>query len=111
MTDKKNIGIIGESLAEAILINRGYYIIRKNYTCPYGEIDIIASKDKNLSFVEVKTRSTNMYGSPSEAVDRRKQRLIKNAAKYFLSSNKKYYENIDFQVIEVTANHIKNLEF
>jgi Holliday junction resolvase-like predicted endonuclease len=52
-----------------------------------------------------------MYGSPSEAVDRRKQRLIKNAAKYFLSSNKKYYENIDFQVIEVTANHIKNLEF
>lgn len=111
MTDKKTIGNIGEALAEEALKNKGYYIIRRNFSCPYGEIDIIAVKNKVIAFVEVKTRTTSHYGTPGEAVDFRKQRHIRNAARYFLNQYKKPYERTDFQVIEVTINHIQGLEF
>ena len=111
MTDKKKIGNIGEELATEILKARGYYIIVRNYSCPYGEVDIIAIKDRVLSFVEVKTRASQQYGAPSEAVDIMKQKHIKNAARYFLNNYKRKYEKIDFQVMEISINHIKGLEF
>lgn len=111
MADKKNIGNAGEELAAEVLKAKGYYIIRRNFSCPYGEIDIVAVKDKIISFVEVKTRTSYQYGGPSEAVNFKKQRHIRNAARYFLSYYKREYEKVDFQVIEVTVNHIKGLEF
>lgn len=110
MTYKQKIGSAGEELAAEILKSRGYYILRKNFSCPYGEIDLIAIKDKTLCFVEVKTRSSLRYGEPGEAVDLKKQKHIRNAARYFLAYSKKKYEKIDFQLVEVTVNHIKGLE-
>lgn len=109
--ERQTIGTLGEEMAVEVLKSRGYYIIRRNYTCPYGEVDIIATKDRVLSFIEVKTRATRVYGRPIEAVDKRKQRHIKNAARYFLSSSKRHYENIDFQVMEITLHQVKGLEF
>lgn len=111
MAENKKIGVAGEALATEVLKAKGYYIIAQNYTCPYGEIDIIAIKDKIVSFVEVKTRSSKQYGSPGEAVNFKKQRHIRNAARYFLSYYKRSYEKVDFQVMEVVVNHIKGLEF
>ena len=111
MSDKKKIGNLGEELATVILKTKGYYIIRRNFSCPYGEIDIVAIKDKVLSFVEVKTRSSAQYGAPSEAVDLKKQKHIRNAARYFISYYKRPFDKVDFQVMEVTINHIRGLEF
>lgn len=111
MTDKNKLGFSGEELAAEMMKNKGYYIIARNYTCPYGEIDIIASKDKTVAFAEVKTRTSELYGVPAEAVDLRKQKRIKNAARYFLYCSKRKYEAADFQVIEILVNHIKGLEF
>ena len=78
MSDKKKIGNLGEELATEVLKAKGYYIIRRNFSCPYGEIDIVAIKDKVLSFIEVKTRSSAQYGAPGEAVDFKKQKHIKS---------------------------------
>ena len=111
MSDKKKIGNLGEELATEVLKAKGYYIIRRNFSCPYGEIDIVAINDKVLSFIEVKTRYSAQYGSPSEAVDFKKQKNIRNAARYFISYYKRPFEKVDFQVMEVTINHIKGLEF
>ena len=111
MADNKKMGKAGEVLAAEALEAKGYYILRRNYTCPYEKIDIIAIKNKVISFIEVKTRTSDAYGSPSEAVDFKKQKHIKNAARYFLSYYKRAYEKTDFQVIEITVNHIKGLEF
>jgi len=111
MTDKKKLGAIGEEIAAESLRAKGYYIIARNYTCPYGEVDIVAVRNKCLSFVEVKTRTSDVYGRPAEAVDYRKQRHIKNAARYFISSSKRKFKSIDFQVIEISVNHIEGLEF
>ena len=65
---KKEIGEIGEKLATNYLIQNNYQIIKRNFTCRQGEIDIIA-KDKikkELTFIEVKTRTNFKYGLPSE---------------------------------------------
>lgn len=111
MTDNKIIGKLGEEIATAVLKAKGYYILRQNFSCPYGEIDVIAVKEKTICFIEVKARTSLRYGTPGEAVDIKKQTHIRNAARYFLSYYKRPYDKIDFQVIEVTVNHIKGLEF
>ena len=104
MTYKKKIGTAGEELAAELLKSKGYYIIRRNFSCPYGEVDIIAVKDKAISFIEVKT------GSPAEAVDMKKQKHIRNAARYFLSRYNREWDSLNFQVIEISIGHITGLE-
>lgn len=111
MTGKRKTGSIGEELAASILQAKGYYILRRNFTCPYGEIDIIAVKNNVPAFIEVKVRSNNRYGEPCETVDIKKQRRIKNAARYFIAQCGRKYEKFDFQVMEITVNHIEDLEF
>ena len=69
MGNAKKIGTAGEELAAEILKGKGYYIITRNFSCPYGEVDIIAVRDRIISFIEVKTRTTEEYGRPAEAVD------------------------------------------
>ena len=58
MGNAKKIGTAGEELAAEILKGKGYYIITRNFSCPYGEVDIIAVRDRIISFIEVKTRTT-----------------------------------------------------
>ncbi|HCM82095.1 MAG: hypothetical protein UW37_C0008G0022 [Candidatus Gottesmanbacteria bacterium GW2011_GWA2_44_17] len=82
---KQNLGKHGESLACDYLEKHGYGIIDRNFKARYGEIDIIATKDKILVFIEVKTRINQKYGSPEEAVTPRKiKEVIATAAYYSL---------------------------
>ena len=55
MTQKQQIGQIGEELACTFLKKRGFTIIERNYWKPWGEIDVVAQKANDLRFVEVKT--------------------------------------------------------
>lgn len=106
----KELGKKGENAAVRYLKLRRWRIIERNFVSPFGEIDIIARKGDTLAFIEVKTRLTDTYGSPSEAVDnRRKQRYI-SGANYFLM-NKNIDLTVRFDIIEVyrgKINHIKN---
>lgn len=103
MTDKYNqyLGKFGESEAEHYLKKKRYKILEKNYRGRLGEIDIIAEKKKEIIFVEVKTRKSDKFGKPYEAVDFRKQRKIIICAKEYLAKNALYERNIRFDVIEV----------
>lgn len=115
--NKKVFGKIGENIAEHYLESKEYEIVCKNYYTKKGEIDVIAKKDKKLFFVEVKTRSNFNYGMPSEAVNYKKIKHMKTAAKIFLSLNKKYWKyEFYFDVIEIVfkngkclINHIKEI--
>ncbi|MBS5390431.1 MAG: YraN family protein, partial [Firmicutes bacterium] len=60
--------------------------------------------------IEVKTRTSLLYGSPAEAVDMKKQRHIRNAARYFLSRYNREWDSLNFQVIEISIGHITGLE-
>ncbi|MEF9941266.1 MAG: YraN family protein, partial [Lachnospiraceae bacterium] len=71
--NKRKVGQTYEQAVGEYLSRYGYEIIRYNYRCPIGEIDIIAKEGKVLVFCEVKYRKTNQMGDPLEAVTRKKQ--------------------------------------
>ena len=108
----KLVGNKGEALAEAFLKDNGYKILDRNYKLKFGEIDLIAEKDNIISFVEVKYRSTNMFGLGREAVNYKKQTTIKKVAELYLLNKKLTEKDISFDVIELKSDdeieHIKN---
>ena len=69
VTAKKLFGDAGEKKARAYLKKHGYKILERNYKNPFGEVDIIAEKDGAVVFAEVKTRSSDLFGQPNEAVN------------------------------------------
>ena len=80
--NKRTLGTEYETMAARYLCTHDYTILARNYRTPFGEVDLIAQKDGVLVYVEVKYRSSNDYGDPLEAVDRRKQRQICKVANY-----------------------------
>ena len=101
MNQKQLEGKFGEVKAQEYLEKLGYTIICKNFRCMQGEIDIIAKDNKNIIFVEVKTRANLKYGEAKEAVDTKKQKHIYEAAKYYLYKNKLEEAYVRIDVIEV----------
>jgi putative endonuclease len=85
----KQVGSRGEDLAAEFLKDKGYRIIGRNYKTPVGELDIIAKDGETLVFVEVKTRSSNAFGYPFEAVGSRKKHKLKTLALFYLKNQKK----------------------
>lgn len=81
--NKRAVGTAYEKLAGTYLEQQGYEILEYNFRCRMGEIDIIAKDGAYLVFVEVKYRSSSRTGSPLEAVDARKQRIISKVASYY----------------------------
>lgn len=98
---RQRLGEFGERLARLFLSQRGYEVISQNYRTRFGEIDIIAQKENRLFFVEVKTRTTDEFGPPQEAVTRYKlNRLRRTAEIYLLAKN---LPNQDFQIDVVSV--------
>lgn len=81
--NKRAVGTAYEKLAGAYLKEHGYEILEYNFRCRMGEIDIIARDGAYLVFVEVKYRSSEKNGNPSEAVNLKKQRIISKVALYY----------------------------
>ena len=103
---KKEIGYLGEELATKYLKEKNYEIIQRNFICRQGEIDIIAldKTKKELVVIEVKTRTNNKYGNPSESVNENKQKHIYRTAKYYTYKNKLDKMLIRFDIIEININ-------
>jgi putative endonuclease len=97
----KLLGSKGESLAAQFLRKQGYSIIAHNYKTRIGEIDIIAKDGETIVFVEVKTRSDDMFCEPYESVNTAKRQKIKNVASLYLQKQKKEYP-ARFDVISIT---------
>ncbi len=97
----KSKGVFGEDLASEFLSKNGYVVIKRNFRSKFGEIDIIATKNNSLVFVEVKTRSSNRFGSPIEAVTQKKIENIQKTAEYFCSQNPKLPKKLVIEVLSV----------
>lgn len=80
---KKKTGEEGEKIAEKYLIARGYKILKRNWFCYAGELDIVAFKHK-LIFIEVKTLSRSVGEDPSAMLTRRKRLKWYHTSNYFL---------------------------
>ena len=96
----KITGQCGEDVAALLLKKKGYKILERNYKNKIGEIDIIARQKDTLVFVEVKTRRSEKFGIPSEAVTYYKKQKIVNTAKMYLLDNPADLA-IRFDIIEV----------
>jgi len=95
------LGITGETLACEELTRRGYAILATRYRTRVGEIDIIAQDGLTLVFVEVKTRTSDDFGIPAEAVTWRKQRRIVTMARWYLSEKRLHGCLCRFDVVTV----------
>ena len=87
MHSKDKLGIDGENYAVQYLVGSGHTIVTRNWRCPEGEIDILATDGRTLVVVEVKTRSSTAYGQPFEAVTWRKSAKIRGLAARWLREN------------------------
>jgi putative endonuclease len=95
-------GAAGEVLAARFLREQGYDVLAGNYRTRFGEIDIIASDDEYIVFVEVKSREQDSYYLPREAVTAEKQRRIIRTALLFMSETDDPRQ-MRFDVIEVVT--------
>lgn len=75
--------VLGENAACSYLTRKGYKIIERNFRKGYGEIDIIALYSNTLIFVEVKTRSSDKYGTPFESIAPWKLKSLLHAARFY----------------------------
>ena len=98
---RKATGRSGEDLAALYLEQQGYTILERNYRLRIGEVDIIARDGEYLVFIEVKTRRSNRFGSPFEAVDVRKQKKIFQLAAAYLQGKEL---PVRFDVVAVHLN-------
>ena len=81
--NRKNIGKLGEKLAQKFLKKRGYHIYETNFRCQVGEIDIVARRKDYLVFIEVRTKSNLDFGTPEESItENKKKRLISSSLHY-----------------------------
>jgi len=99
----KATGKLGEDLAAAYLVQKGFAIVERNFSCKGGEVDIVvrAPDDKSYVFVEVKARRGLMYGVPQLAVTPFKQRQISKAALTYIARHKLHDKNARFDVIAI----------
>ena len=91
----------GEQAAATFLESCGYRIVATNVRQGRWEIDLIATHEDLLVFVEVRSRSHAGLGFPADTVDFRKQRHVANAAHLWLQWQSRFWEAIRFDVIEV----------
>lgn len=91
--ERVKFGRLGEDLAVKFLEQHGYKILEKNFRNRFGEIDIIAKDKDTLCFVEVKSRSTDEFGSPFESIVFRKQKKMARLAFSYLKK-----ERISFEI-------------
>ena len=117
--EKKKLGRLGEDIACAYLEKCGYNILDRNYTIRGGEIDIVATDEKHLVFIEVKCRENDRFSKARDAVDAKKILHLVSAAERYVFEKRENAEVSEkqprFDVIEVytqknTVNHIKNID-
>ena len=102
MADHNEIGRKGEILAAEYLAGEGYSLVALNWRYKHKEIDIIAYDQDRLVIVEVKLRSTDYFGDPSEAVTKKKQRFLIEAAEAYLETIETAPE-VRFDIISIVA--------
>lgn len=108
--NKRQIGNRGEQIASEFLTSNGYIIKRTNLYTPYGEIDIIAIKERTLYFIEVKFRRSNSYGSAREAVNYSKKKNMKASVIYYFKTMNAEYLPFKISYLGVISSNSK-IEF
>ena len=106
----RTIGNHAESYALNYLLDRGLNLIKRNYHCKCGEIDLIMADKNIIVFVEVRYRKNTYYGSGAETIDFRKQKKLLASATHFLQNKRMLDRFCRFDVISVCQEQAVNNE-
>ncbi len=110
LSEHIQIGKQGECKALEYLKAKQYTIIQTNYRASNYEIDIIALFSKVLIFIEVKTRSTDLYGLPEKAVNNKKKQSLIRAAQQFISQTHLKFKESRFDVISIVKGDVFHIQ-
>lgn len=103
--NNKGKGGFGETFACNYLVKRGFKIIYKNWTCRWGELDVIAKDSDTLVFIEVKYRTSQRFGKSYEAINFKKKQSLMRSINYFLLSDN--FSGVSWRVDAVCLDKIK----
>ena len=98
---RQSLGILGEDLACAELLRRGYAILARRYRTRFGEIDIVSERDDVVVFVEVKARRSRRFGAAAEAIPGWKRRRIGAMALDYLAWTGRLTGRCRFDVVAI----------
>lgn len=110
MASHLDIGKEGERLAELYLVDRGYQMLHRNWRYGRYELDLVATKNGMLRFVEVKFRSYTQFGRPEEAVTKKKIRALMQAIEQYLYLQPQH-EDFRLDVISIVQQAPDNIEY
>jgi len=105
---RRAFGLEAETLAAQFLANRGLHILFRNYTCPFGELDIVARDKDTVVFVEVRATASGSALRPALSIDVRKQHRLYRIAEYFLAKHHLLGRPARFDVVLVVENFDTN---
>ena len=108
--ERRRLGIAGEDLAAAWYVEQGYEIVDRNWRNRSGEIDLVVRRGRTTVFCEVKSRSSLAFGSPLEAVDRRKQQRLRRLAAQWIEASPVRAGEVRFDVAAVMGGHVEVIE-
>jgi putative endonuclease len=111
MTDPRRVlGADGEAMAAAWYEARGYEVVCRNWRCRDGELDLVVRRGRELVFVEVKTRTTDRFGIPAEAVTPMKQARLRGLAARYLADTGTRSSRLRFDVVAILAGNLEVIE-
>ena len=111
MTNRRRaLGLSGEEAVATWYQERGYEVVVRNWRCREGELDLIVRDGRAFVFCEVKTRTTDAFGAPVEAVNRAKQERLRRLAARWLTEAPLRPREIRFDVASVMGDRIEVLE-
>ncbi len=85
--NRKDVGQLGEKLAQKFLKKRGYHICETNFRWQSGEIDIVAKRKDYLIFIEVRTKSNLDFGTPEESITKSKKKKLISSALHYINTH------------------------
>ena len=108
---RKELGKYAEDIAAGFLKRHGIKIIKRNFSCRLGEIDIIGKENNTCVFIEVRSASTCLFHHPLESITNSKIKRLKILALNWLNYQKLEEENLRFDIITIVfgkgANNMK----
>ena len=111
MTKRRlQLGADGEALAAAWYVAHGYSVLARNWRCSDGEIDLIVHRGRSVVICEVKTRTTDAFGVPAEAVTHAKRRKLRLLASRWLAEAPFRPREIRFDVAAILAGELQIIE-
>jgi putative endonuclease len=105
----RKLGAAGEEATAQWYLARGYTVVARNWRCREGEIDLVLQRGTLLVFCEVKTRTSDRFGTPAEAITPTKARRLRRLAASYLADRRVRGE-VRFDVSCVMGERIEVIE-